>query len=575
MNDKELLTYLNRIYTEGFSFGKTQQQKYEELSNYYKGIIWPRGRPAHRVDIVINYVKEILTRKVAMMTDVLPQIEIYPIKDERLAPVADILKHTIMALWQEHNWSENLEELLFYAQLFGTAFIETCWDQSLDWGEGDINLIVGDPRAYYIDPFIMKANKITQAEYVIHEYSKPTSLLRQQYPDKAHLIKPYLGGEEGKKTFMDKVLKVIKMQKEEPSKAAIERSLVRKYWIADRTLDNKGKPIYPTGRFIKCVGDVILDDVSNFYFDGRFPIDMFDWQFDPDSPYGIGEVEDLASPFKYYNKLIALILENIILSINTVWTGDIDSLTPSEREKLLTNKPGEFIGHKPGKPIKREPPPPLPAFQLEAVNYLKNVFDELSGLSDVVRGKRGGLTSGVAIESISILSQSLIRYQARRLEAFLNRVGQKLIARIFQFYSDDRLFYLLGSSSQLEKFKFIRSELMKPLQDVYSDEITRNNIASPEQLLYIAKKAFKDFRFRIVAGSTLAMTKVQRAQLVLVLFRLGIVDERTVLDILEFPNKEEILRRKEEEPPRPTPAKKVKIPEFRDQKGMPLRTLRD
>jgi hypothetical protein len=583
MNNQTLLSYLNRVYEEGGSFQKTQQEKYQQMSDYYKGLIWRRGRPPYKVDIVINHVKEILTRKVAMMTDVLPQVEITPNKYEELWPVCEILKNTITALWQEHDWSASLEEFLYFDQIFGTAFIETAWDSSLDWGEGDINIIVGDPRTYRIDPFIMKANKINEAEYIIHEYFRPTSLLKQQYPDKAELIKPYYDVKEEKKTsFLHKLLQTLRKTEGEPAaKFAIERSLVKKFWIKDRTTrDGNGELLYPTGRFVKTVGDVILDDEPNLYWDGRFPFDMLDWQFDPDSAFGISEVEDLAPPFKYYNKLIALILENIILSVNTIWTGDIDALTPSEREKLLRNKPGEYIGHRPGKPILRQPPPPLPASMLDSVGYLRGILDDLSGMSEVSRGKKGSITSGIAIESLATLGQSLIRYQARRLERLLNNIGQKLIARIFQFYTDDRLFYLSGPSKGLEQFKYIRAQLIEPLLSVYKDELSKKVVPPAEQSIYIAKKAFKDFRFIVTAGSTLAMTKVQRAQLALVLRRLGIIDDEAVLDILEFPNKTEILQRKqqkEQETPQKQqlkPTSKVKIPEFKSDRGASLRRLK-
>ena len=394
---QELIVFLTKIYEEAFSVQKERRKKYEEYTSYYHGQIWPKD--SHRLKIVINHLKEIITRKVSLMTDVIPVIELLP-SDERLFPVAEALKKVITALWEEYSWSDTLQELIYFNQLYGSAFTNTCWDPALDWGKGDINIIVGDPRSYLIDPFITRANKINEAEYIIYEYFKPTEQLRAQYPDAAEEIKSYYEIEKEKKGFMDRILKTLKFRTESGFRPTIERSLVKEYWIKDRTVQND-KAVYPAGRFIKLVGNTILDDEPNIYWDGRFPIDMIDWQFDPDSPFGISEVEDLATPFKVYNNILSLIVENTVLSVNTIWTGDIDSLPPGEREKLLRNKPGEFIGHRPGKPIVRQPPPPLPAYLMANVEYLRSMLDEVSGMAEVTRGKRGGLCVDTETECLT------------------------------------------------------------------------------------------------------------------------------------------------------------------------------
>ncbi|MEW6215968.1 MAG: hypothetical protein AB1478_12330, partial [Nitrospirota bacterium] len=211
--------------------------------------------------------------------------------------------------------------------------------------------------------------------------------------------------------------------------------------------------------------------------------------------------------------------------------------------------------------------------QLTSLELLKGTMDELSGLSEVMRGKRGGVTSGIAIESLAIASQSLIRYQARKLERMLSRIGQKLIARIFQFYSNDRLLWLFGESQELEQFKFARNEIITPFYDIYTKELQK--VPEAERPLYIARQAFKNFRFKVIAGSSLAMTKVQRATLAMTLYRLGIIDDEEVLNILEFPNKKTILERKRSgkgEAPKPT--MKVKIPQLKSDRGLPIRQIK-
>ena len=93
------------------------------------------------------------------------------------------------------------------------------------------------------------------------------------------------------------------------------------------------------------------------------------------------------------------------------------------------------------------------------------------------------------------------------------------------------------------------------------------NIPQDDINTYIAKKAFRNFRFHIVAGSSLAMTKVQRAQLVMALFKMGLADAEAVHEMLEFPNakamRERMEKDKEKKPQQqsqPKPTTHTKIP---------------
>jgi hypothetical protein len=538
------IKHTDAILAEASSAQKDIRAEFARNTELYKGNIWPKGKPKHEVSMVANHLKETIIRKVSLMTDVPPQLEIFPTHDS-LYDSSKMLKECITGLWEQNGWSDSLQEIIYFNELNGCAYTSTIWDQDLNWGDGDINLVVGDPSAYYIDPFVTRSHKLHEGEYVGYEYYKPTEMLRQQYPKLGHLIKSdfELSAEEDK-GFMSSVMKALKMKQEQGFKPAIERSKVRAWWIKDHSLNGNKEKEFPIGRFIRRVGSVILDDDPNVYWDGRFPIDMIDWQFDPDSPFGISEVHDLAGPFQAYNKVLALVLENAILNTNTIWTGDHDALPPGEREKLLSNKPGTFIGTRPGKSISRVSPPPFPSYMMEVPAVLRGIMDDLSGLNEQSRGRKGGAQSGVAIESLNMAAQSIIRYQARRLEGMLQRIGQKIIARIFQFYTDDRLIFMTGDDKEFRQFKFNRDALLKPLIELYKSETHTMDVNKTNA--YIARKAFKNFRFHVVAGSSLAMTKVQRATLAMTLHKMRIIDDEAVLDMMDFPNKTTIMKRKKD-----------------------------
>jgi hypothetical protein len=135
----------------------------------------------------------------------------------------------------------------------------------------------------------------------------------------------------------------------------------------------------------------------------------------------------------------------------------------------------------------------------------------------------------VAIESLAIMAQTTIRLKARQLEGLIQRIGQKLIPRIFAYYTADRVFNLVGDAGKVKKYLYER-KLIREL-------IEKRGMS-----------AFQDYQFRVVPASSLAMTKWQKGLMAIQLFQLGLIDNQAALDALEFPNREEIMNRMKENP---------------------------
>ncbi len=549
----DLNQYLDKIYQEA-KFAKEEVAKnYDRWLNHYRGQFWPSKRPDWRVSAVINHLAELIQREVAYLTDSRPVIRVVA-RNDHLQPVAEVLENIIAALWEERNWQQKQQELLILAAIFGAAFSRCVWNPQLDDGRGDIDIVVGDPRVYLVDPFCLRANQLDEAEYIIHEYVVPKSVLDEQYPHLASKIKPTYGAEEEEKGFKHFLRKLL-FGTEREQKAILPRCLVQEFWIKDRTRVEleEGQSVrkYPGGRHIVRVGHLILKDEPNPYIDERFPIDMFDWSFNPNSAWGISEVEYLHSLQEMYNKLMAIIVEHAILTCNAVWIGEEDALSPAAWSRL-TNKPGAIVRVRPGKTLRREPPPPLPAYIQNAVQYLENQMQVLSGMTDVMRGERGALTSGVAIESLQVASQAIIRLRARSFEQFLARIGQKLISRIFQFYTTDRVIKILGPDGNIREYEWVRKQIMDPILKYYEGDY-RQKLHS----------AFRDLQFKVVEGSSLAMNKIQKVMMAITFYRMGVIDEEALLEIAEWPHRKEILERKaqmmQQQQGRPT--KVVKVPE--------------
>ncbi len=562
-----LLKYLDSIDEEAKSARDEKGQTWPDDLALYKGKHWPEKRAKWKVSPVLNFIMSAIERKVAYMTDTRPTLHVVARHDE-LQPTAEILQGTIQALWDEKDWQSSLAELIYFACIFNSSFASCVWDNSADFGYGDIEIPVIDPRAFSFDPFVFRDYNIDKGEYIIFESFEVTQELKIKFPDKADSIPSYYEPQEEDTKWKSLIAKVMKRKQEKGFKPAIARSLKKEYYLKDRSVErdpkdeekilldalNNPKFLYPGGRHILRSGNAILSDKPNPYIDGVFPVEMLSWHFDPDSAAGISEVQTVKSAQTTFNKLIEIIAESAMLMTNPIWIGDFDALDP-ESWKNLRNKPGDQVKVRPGKTLKREGAPGLPTYIREMVLYLEGSIDKLTGMVDVTRGRpEGGITSGVAIDSLQSAAQSVIRLKSRKVESFLQRLGQKMIARILQYYTDDRIIHMLGKSKGFDQFKFQREEMLKPLRALY----VKGDERVPAR--YLAKRACRDLKFKIVPGSSLAMTKMPKIMLAITLYKLGVIDEEALLETLDYPGREEILQRTAGKPKGGKPSRRAEIP---------------
>jgi hypothetical protein len=527
--DKAIKKYLSGIDNEMDEYKESYiSKRWDEIPDFYLGRThWPELRPSYKVSPVLNFLKQAIEKKTSQMTDAKPFMDILPFYDP-LQDVSDALEEIIAAKWAEQSLDMNLTDIVFYAEMFGTAGANTLFDKKLRHGKGDNTFYCVDPRNLNFDPSVTSTQHLDKAEYIRVESLMATSWAKNIYNNKE--IKA-----DAPFTFIrDRALKqrsgrtTRKVLGNLRSQSAVDRSIIKEYWLADRT-KTRGALKYPGGRHIIIAGDTIVIDEPNPYWDQTFPIDIIDWHRNPDSAWGSGEIEDLAELQKLLNKIVALIVENGLLMTNAIWVGDANALEPHEWDEL-DNVPGLKIKKKPGSELRREAAPPLPAGMFNIVQYLEDAISKLSGNTEVVRGQTpGDVKSGVAIEALQQAAMSLIRLKSRSVENLLERIGQKLISRIFQFESEDRNMWSFKNDEDWAAFQFVSKQLRS------NSKYFKNK-----------KDAWKNFMFKIRPGSTMANNKMQEAMLALQLYQAQpkpIIDRKAVHEMLDLPGHTAIMDR--------------------------------
>lgn len=526
----KLNRYLDSLYLEGSAHRAVASKNWENAIKVIRGNTWPDKRPKYKISAVMNFLSQIVERKAALLTDSRPTINVTSrkAKDD---PLCDLLQKTIEGILEEKNFEQKITEFVMLEEYFGFALFNTCFDANLDYGKGDIDLVVIDPRCFIFDPFVTRSWNLQHGEYCCLETIRPTELLCETYHDRRDDIKADIStGTTKPDSLVHKLRQLFQFDKDSPNQktSVIPRSIVRDWWVRDRTTKKGEGLAFPNWRHILIAGGVPVDDGVNPYIDGNLPFDAMEWGFNVDSAYGMNEIDQLENPQVQFNKLLAMILENALLMGNGIWIGDKDALS-EEGWRKLSNEPGSHVRLRPSRQLRRDTPPALPEYIMRAAEMMINGLEKLSGITEVTEGRRPGqVTSGVAIESLAIMAQTTIRLKARQIEGLIQRIGQKLIPRIFAYYTEDRIFNLIGAKGGFQQYAFERNIVRKAIDD------------DPKKR---GLGIFQDYQFRVVPASSLAMTKWQKGLVATQLFQMGAIDQEALFEAMEYQNRESIMER--------------------------------
>jgi len=519
---------LNGMYMESALHKEYIASEWEAYIRIVRGHQWPGRRPSYKVSAVLNFILENIERKTALLTDAKPRPLITPFKDE-LQDTADVLNILTKVFYQGSSFEQANADMIENTQVFGSGFLGSIYDTSARQNSGDVRVVSYDPRASYIDPMLLKSYLLCDAEYFILEDVWPLEKAQDLFPDRADefkandILSVYSTPQTGS-LFRNLVNKVF-TRTDNLRRSEIPRVHIREFYVKDRSKDSKGKPRFKNQcRKVLLVNDIIASDGANPYADGEFPVDMMIWHTDFESAWGWGDVELLRNPQELMNKVLATIIENIMLMSNAIWIGDKDALTTEEWKKL-TNAPGSYVRKSPGRELRREPGVSLAPNVLETLQHIQTGGEKITGMVDVMRGIRTGqVSSGVGIESLQLMAQALIRLRGRALEAMHNRIGQKIISRIYQYVPPNRVQHIIQMEDKEKMVVAHSTELMKPITQRKQSEVL-------------------DLLFTIEPGSGLGLAQTQKRIESMRLREMQVIDDEALLEDLKYPNRKKVITR--------------------------------
>jgi len=200
----------------------------------------------------------------------------------------------------------------------------------------------------------------------------------------------------------------------------------------------KPVPLYPTGRRMIAVGNVVADDGANPFAHGRFPYIRL-----PERPatkyYPRSSIDRGASLQDCLNRIVSMIFDAAHLTANPIWRLPLNSDLADED---VTNAPGAIQREDPLslKMGKREKGPDLPAYVMAFCEFIIRQIRELSGMTESATG--GKFKGQQAAETVSMYQEAAgiaFRPSLRCVEEAIVELGTQFRGLVGQFYTKERI----------------------------------------------------------------------------------------------------------------------------------------
>lgn len=449
--------------------------------------------------------------------------------------------------WHVNNEEQEVSIGLFDAQMYGIAVFKTVWDMTLAGGLGDATIKRLDPFGFYPDP---AGTNMNTCNYFIEARDMSVQSLDRQFPGSRLLFKGGGGYVESIDVAPDQMDNERGGSFPKANPGALGEATAPRYGrpgavsqVADYNLEDVPVTVFecwfrehtiykgPSGedrvldtwRVIVVAGNRILLNcpATDIWDHGQHPYSRYAPN-DIGEFFGISMVELLIPTQESINRLLAAMQHNVELSGNPIWKeheGTNLQRTP------MTNKPGGryTFNNAMGKDAGWAPPPTLHQAMPELLRFMLQRMEAVSGLSAITKGgSPAGRNAQGVIDAMQEAAFVRIRRQMRAFEVTMRDTGYKKASLIIQNYTQQRLLAIIGPDGE-ENVKYLKA------RHFY---IPSSNGDIPMK-----------FQLLVDAGSGRHTSRKVREDQAIMLFRVGAIDERALLEAMDFPNFKEVADR--------------------------------
>lgn len=211
--------------------------------------------------------------------------------------------------------------------------------------------------------------------------------------------------------------------------------------------------------------------------------------------------------------------------------------------RSISNVHGEIIEKNRGAEVKALDMPSLPVATSAQIERMNRYIEDIGGAHDASLGRiPPGVKSGIGIAELKQSDATSQDDLVDNLEDFLTSIGQKMLRKIAENYSTNKVVQDLGYKDEQGKYfavigeKFAKKQ--KPEEMVSGHE---GQVKIGPDWLDLAVIG-KDNNIRVTIGSWLGYTKEMMQEKLLKLLQLGAIDQKTFLQLWEFGDVDKIVQ---------------------------------
>lgn len=351
---------------------------------------------------------------------------------------AEIITSILPVIIERNDFEETYSDNWWYKLKHGMACYGVFWDNSENGGMGDVSIKKIDLLNVFWEPGITNLQK-SENIFILNLAS--TAALKERYPKLKFTNEGDASGE------------------------------IKKY-IHDDDISAKGKTLvvdwyykkYKNGKsvlhFCKMADEQLLYSSENegiengWYEDGEYPIE-FDLLYPLEGvPVGFGFVELCKNPQLYIDKLDNAIMDYAMAAANPRMVVRKDSgINPDDlanTDKQIIEASGDLTDAK-FRQLRLEP---MNMFVMNFRDSKINEMKETGSNRDFAQGgTMGGVVSGSAIATLQEAGNKTSRDMIKASYRCYQRLMRKVIERMRQFYTEERVFRITGANgSEYTKF---------------------------------------------------------------------------------------------------------------------------
>lgn len=569
--NKDVLSWIQEQVNEGENFLQNQHG-YNDID---KGISYIMGDQKQKLkgpnlaNYQSNRLAKVTNDIVSALTDMKPIFN-YRTHNESYYDQAEVLNR-LATSW----WLNNFIDLKFgmgieLAIPAGASYLQFIWNPELNYGQGDLDLIPRDCRDVLpIRP--TNSFSIQDSLGVIIRSVETIYHLRQKFPNRRDELvadADVAFYQPRQSTFGRAASAVLSPVHRQLKKQGVQSSFrvpgkqVYTCYIHDDSVNESnsvkrigygpegekytwsyevrpGESLYPRGRYIVATNDLVLYDGPNPYWHGLFPIVKVPMDLSfvfPDSFLSKSILADLIPLQDYLNELLDGVMDASRKALRPGIIGDKRFVSESVLKAMNTREAGwKLRGNAvAGEGIKLEEPIPLPSYIMDMIEVITHEIEYQSGSLDLTNLARvRQIPSDATIEAIQQAMTPVTRLRSRILEAVLREAAEMVKFGFLQFYDVRRRVSLLGPGGlTFEDFDFDPG-IMTPDEDFMPGEDRVKRAIAHAQ----------EFGFYITPNSLLEMALIPKKVLYLQLRRMGDIDHKSLLEMLEVPNIQKVDER--------------------------------